>query len=85
MTTGRKARGRPALPAEQVKRHSVGIRTTRKLKDYLLRALRPVVIGCFSCLRYLYARITKVNDPARRASIIAISATKEWRRYGSGS
>ena len=38
MTTGRKARGRPALPAEQVKRHSVGIRTTRKLKDYLLRA-----------------------------------------------
>ena len=32
---GKKARGRPALPPEKGKRHAVGIRTTRKLKDLL--------------------------------------------------
>ena len=35
---GKKARGRPALPPEKGKRHAVGIRTTRKLKDLLQRA-----------------------------------------------
>jgi hypothetical protein len=31
-------RGRPALPAEEAKRHPLGIRTTKKLKDLLQRA-----------------------------------------------
>jgi len=35
---GKKARGRPALPPEKGKRHAVGIRTTRELKDLLQRA-----------------------------------------------
>jgi hypothetical protein len=35
---GKKARGRPALPPEKGKRHAVGIRTTRGLKDLLQRA-----------------------------------------------
>ena len=35
---GKKARGRPALPPEKGKRHAVGIRTTKELKDLLQRA-----------------------------------------------
>jgi hypothetical protein len=34
----RRPRGRPVLPPDEVKRHSVGIRTTKKLKDALQRA-----------------------------------------------
>jgi hypothetical protein len=34
----KKARGRPALPPEKGKRHAVGIRTTREVKDLLQRA-----------------------------------------------
>jgi hypothetical protein len=34
----KRPRGRPALPAESVKRHALGIRTTKALKDALLRA-----------------------------------------------
>ena len=33
-----RSRGRPALPAESVKRHALGLRTTKALKDALLRA-----------------------------------------------
>jgi hypothetical protein len=36
--TSVRKRGRRALPAEEVKRHAVGIRTTRKLKGLLQRA-----------------------------------------------
>ncbi len=34
----RRPRGRPALPSDKGKRHAVGIRTTRELKDLLQRA-----------------------------------------------
>ena len=34
----RRPRGRPALPPDKAKRHAVGIRTTKELKDSLQRA-----------------------------------------------
>ena len=36
----RRPRGRPALPAEEVKRHPVGFRTTAALKDQLEKAAK---------------------------------------------
>lgn len=36
--TRARKRGRPALPADEVKRHALGIRTTKKLKDLLQHA-----------------------------------------------
>ena len=38
MQNSTRSRGRPALPAESVKRHALGLRTTKALKDALLRA-----------------------------------------------
>ena len=34
----RRPRGRPTLPSDEAKRHSLGIRTTKKIKDALQRA-----------------------------------------------
>jgi hypothetical protein len=35
----RRARGRPAVPPDKAKRHAVGFRTAKKLKDLLQRAV----------------------------------------------
>jgi hypothetical protein len=83
---GKKARGRPALPPEKGKRHAVGIRTTRELKDLLQRAADLSGRSLAQEIEYRLEASFQTEDafggPRTAALLRALGAATQLRKGG---
>ena len=82
----KKTRGRPALPPEKGKRHAVGIRTTRELKDLLQRAVDLSGRSLAQEIEYRLEASFQTEDafggPRTAALLRALGAATQLRKGG---